>query len=106
MDDAIFMYIPFPLSCWVCSRQHHSACVGLEKKNERFICSGCQRKVQERTLAGGRLGGGGKMETPARQADRASSMALSTPYARTPLTSSFSRYSHRESWKERERIQT
>ncbi len=98
MDYAFFMYIPFSFSCWVCSRQHHSACVGLEKKNERFICSGCQRKVQERTLAGGRLGGGGKMETPARQAaDRASSMALSTPYARTPLTSSFSRDCHRDS---------
>jgi len=65
--------------------------VGLEKKNERFICSGCQRKVQERTLAGGRLGAaGGKMETPARQADRVI-VALSTPYARTPVTSSFSR---------------
>ncbi|CAB4068156.1 BAF45A [Lepeophtheirus salmonis] len=32
------------VSCWVCSRQHHSNCVG----QSLFICSGCQRRTKEK----------------------------------------------------------
>ena len=35
-------------------------CVGLERGDERFICSGCQRRTQEKVIVGGR------QETPAR----------------------------------------
>ena len=36
-------------SCWVCSRQHHSACVG----QATFICAACQRRTQERCVGAG-----------------------------------------------------
>eukprot|EP00095_Tigriopus_kingsejongensis_P008003 maker-scaffold269_size230758-snap-gene-1.32 protein:Tk08003 transcript:maker-scaffold269_size230758-snap-gene-1.32-mRNA-1 annotation:"supporter of activation of yellow protein" len=32
--------------CWVCSRQHHSACVG----QPTFICGACQKKTLEKSL--------------------------------------------------------
>ena len=48
-------------SCWVCARPHHSVCVGLDKQGDRFICGACQRKTQEKCIAGGR-----QPETPAR----------------------------------------
>ena len=33
--------------CWVCSRQHHSKCMG---SVPRFICQACQRKTQEKCV--------------------------------------------------------
>ena len=42
-DDGLYAY------CWVCSRQHHSACVG----QALFICAGCQKRTQERYVGGG-----------------------------------------------------
>lgn len=33
--------------CWVCSRQHHSRCIG---EAPRFICKGCQRRTQEKCV--------------------------------------------------------
>merc|ERR1719460_1182388 len=48
-------------NCWVCTRPHHSVCVGLDKQGDRFICGACQRRTQEKTIAGGR-----QPETPAR----------------------------------------
>jgi len=33
--------------CWVCSRQHHSICIG---GADRFICQGCQRRTQEKCM--------------------------------------------------------
>ena len=33
--------------CWVCSRQHHSKCIG---DAPRFICQACQRKTQEKCV--------------------------------------------------------
>ena len=74
-------------SCWVCTRQYHTTCVGLEKENEKFICGSCQRKVQERTLGSRSNQGGAKnMDTPSRQ-DK-----FNSSYSKTPVTSSFSRY--------------
>ena len=37
--------------CWVCSRQHHAACVG----QERFICAACQNKTLSKRV--GVMGG-------------------------------------------------
>ena len=45
-EDAFYAY------CWVCSRQHHSACVG----QATFICGGCQRRTQERCVGAGNAG--------------------------------------------------
>merc|ERR1719361_1205436 len=33
-------------SCWVCSRQHHSYCVG----QERFICAACQKRTLDKSI--------------------------------------------------------
>ncbi|XP_023324854.1 uncharacterized protein LOC111698686 [Eurytemora carolleeae] len=77
-------------SCWVCTRQYHTTCVGLEKENEKFICGSCQRKVQERTLGSRSNQGGVKnMDTPSRQ-DK-----FNSSYSKTPVTSSFSRSGRR-----------
>ena len=52
------LYLTFT-SCWICSRAHHARCVGLDRSDARFICSACQRRTQERTIAGGRKEVGG-----------------------------------------------
>ena len=52
------LYFTFT-SCWICSRAHHARCVGLDRSDARFICSACQRRTQERTIAGGRKEVGG-----------------------------------------------
>ena len=39
-------------SCWVCARQHHAWCVGLDSSSDRFICSACQQRTKEKTIAG------------------------------------------------------
>jgi len=70
-------------NCWVCQRQHHAACVGLTKPGERFICSGCQRRTQEKIIAGGR------QETPARNLNQGQN------FTRTPVTASYSRSGRR-----------
>jgi len=70
-------------NCWVCQRQHHAACVGLEKPNARFICSACQRRTQEKTIAGGR------QETPARN------LSQGQNFNRTPVTATYSRSGRR-----------
>ena len=36
-------------SCWVCSRQHHSYCVG----QERFICAACQKRTLDKSIGAG-----------------------------------------------------
>ena len=36
-------------SCWVCSRQHHSSCVG----QERFICAACQKRTLDKSIGAG-----------------------------------------------------
>jgi len=69
--------------CWVCSRQHHAKCVGLEKSTDRFICSACQRRTQEKTIAGGRK------EEPRVTATPGNS------FSRTPVTASYSRSGRR-----------
>jgi len=70
-------------NCWVCQRQHHAACVGLDKPDARFICSACQRRTQEKTIAGGR------QETPARNLNQGQS------FNRTPVTATYSRSGRR-----------
>jgi len=78
-------------SCWVCARQYHTSCVGLDNPNQRFICMGCQRKVQERTVARTSLGPGsrGGETTPARKDFYA------REFTKTPTTTSFSRSGRR-----------
>ena len=89
-------------SCWVCSRQHHAKCVGLEKSTERFICSACQKRTQEKTIAGPCLvvcrlkqfgikyflSGGRKEEKP-------STATPGNSFSRTPVTASYSRSGRR-----------
>jgi len=70
-------------NCWVCQRQHHAACVGLDKPDARFICSACQRRTQEKIIAGGR------QETPARNPNQGQN------FSRTPVTASYSRSGRR-----------
>jgi len=70
-------------NCWVCQRQHHAACVGLAKPGDRFICSACQRRTQEKIIAGGR------QETPARNLNQGQN------FTRTPVTASYSRSGRR-----------
>ena len=36
-------------NCWVCSRQHHSSCVG----QERFICAACQKRTLDKSIGAG-----------------------------------------------------
>jgi len=70
-------------SCWVCSRQHHAKCVGVEKSTDRFICPACQKKTQEKHIVGGR-----KEERP----------SVATPgnnFSKTPVTASYSRSGRR-----------
>jgi len=72
--------------CWVCGRTHHISCVGLTKAGARFICSACQRKVQERTL--GARGAQGKNDNSRQE-------RFGQYSSRTPTTSSFSRSGRR-----------
>jgi len=71
-------------NCWVCARPHHTVCVGLDKEGDRFICGACQRRTQEKCIAGGR-----QPETPARPG-MANSMGV-TPGMHTPANQQFSR---------------
>ncbi|TRY72036.1 hypothetical protein TCAL_01128 [Tigriopus californicus] len=41
-------------NCWVCTRPHHSYCVG----QATFICGFCQKKTLEKSLGSGNLAGG------------------------------------------------
>lgn len=70
-------------NCWVCARPHHSVCVGLDKQGDRFICGACQRKTQEKCIAGGR-----QPETPARPGMPGIGV---TPGMHTPANQQFSR---------------
>ena len=36
----------------MCKREHHTVCVGLDKAGDMFICGACQRRTQEKTIAG------------------------------------------------------
>jgi len=81
-------------NCWVCSRTHHISCVGLDKADERFICGGCQRRVQERTVGFRGPGGVKGPDTPARTPAAAGARTPAAG-ARTPLTSTFSRSGRR-----------
>jgi len=70
-------------NCWICGRAHHAKCVGLEKSTDRFICSGCQRRTQEKTIAGGRKEEPRAAQTPGNS------------FSRTPVTASYSRSGRR-----------
>jgi len=70
-------------NCWVCQRQHHAACVGVDRPDARFICGACQRRTQEKIIAGGR------QETPARNVNPGQN------FNRTPVTASYSRSGRR-----------
>jgi len=76
-------------NCWVCSRQHHTVCVGLDKAGDRFICSACQRRTQEKTIAGGR-------QDSTRPSGQNSGQTPSSNFTRTPATTaSYSRSGRR-----------
>merc|ERR1719195_1261068 len=70
-------------NCWICSRAHHARCVGLDRSDARFICSACQRRTQERTIAGGRKEEPRPVATPG------------NTFSRTPVTASYSRSGRR-----------
>ena len=72
--------------CWVCSRQHHSKCIG---EAPRFICQACQRKTQEKCV--GLAGNVTSISTEMSANNGFSSSVLNTPNTSfnfgTPTTS-------------------
>jgi len=76
--------------CWVCSRLHHSKCVGLDNEGDRYICSACQKKTQEKIIAGGR-----QTDTPARPNANSGMATPVNQFSRTPVTASYSRSGRR-----------
>ena len=93
------LYLTFT-SCWICSRAHHARCVGLDRSDARFICSACQRRTQERTIAGGRkeVGGSKYFYHNTYISSVQEPRPVATPgntFSRTPVTASYSRSGRR-----------